>query len=653
MAAGPTVGQAPSYFAKAGSQGTETVVATKADAWHAAGFNGSGIKIGIIDTFLLSKWQAAVAAGEIAALPAGTFCRSNGADCSAQFWNIGDHGVAVAEVLTDMAPGATLYAATAGTTTDLKAAVDYFKSQGVRIISRSQTALYDGPGNGTGPMADVMAYAVSQGIAWINSAGNSGGFGSDPGTYFRQAWWDPNGNGWMDFGSAGNEYLAFTCSGRLINGLRWSDWAVGGRTDYDVEIYEEENDATKIYQSVADQTAGAPPLETALNCTSGSDLDYMSVKLHAANGGTTGDLLEFMTNDGGVELWSNPYSVTGPAADTNTPGTASVGAVDPPLGATIATYSAQGPTNDARIKPDLSAAAGMSSLTYGTFNGTSAATPAAAGAAAVMLGANPSLTPAQLVDNLRAAVVDRGSAGPDVVYGTGELNMPAPPASVPAPPPPATTAGVTVTSAFAAPVVRTLKGKFPVQVRWKTTGTQSQASVWRSLNGGAYTQGTIVGTTHKARVNMVLGKTNRFAVRAFDPAGTASDWRYTRAYKPRVIDDRDQKVRYGRGWRHFRQPGAWKGTLSSSQGARGSVRMRFKGSAVSLTVFRSANSGKVRVYIDGKPKVKLNLRASKVQARRVVLNYAFTTRGRHTIEVEPLTSGPRGLVFIDGFLVLG
>ena len=155
------------------------------------------------------------------------------------------------------------------------------------------------------------------------------------------------------------------------------------------------------------------------------------------------------------------------------------------------------------------------------------------------------------------------------------------------------------------------------------------------------------------RTKMVLDKRNYYAVRAFDKAGAASEFLVTRSYKPRVIDDRDPKVKYAKGWRHFRQKGSYEGTLSTSAGGRGSVRLAFKGSAVSLAVFRSANSGKVRIYIDGKPKMKLNLRSNKVQAKRVVLNYAFKDRGKHRIEVEPLTSGQKGLVFIDGFVVLG
>ena len=155
--------------------------------------------------------------------------------CAANIFEARDpHGVAVAEVVTDMAPGATLYLATVLTIVDMQAAVDWFAANGVRIINRSQTAPYDGPGDGTGDLATVMASAVSQGMTWFNSAGNSAAGPGRPGSYYRSAWSDPDLDGWMNF-PHGGEYLAFDCA--FINGLRWNDWGVN-RTDYDLYVYE-------------------------------------------------------------------------------------------------------------------------------------------------------------------------------------------------------------------------------------------------------------------------------------------------------------------------------------------------------------------------------------------------------------------------------
>jgi hypothetical protein len=329
-----------------------------------------------------------------------------------------------------------------------------------------------------------------------------------------------------------------------------------------------------------------------------------------------------------------------------------VGAVDPWNGVQIASYSSQGPTNDERVKPDLSAASNFSSVSWPpSFNGTSAATPVVAGAAAVLLSANPAATPAQLVDALKASVTDRGDPGPDNVFGTGELTLPAPPAPPPPPPPPPTT--VTVKSAVLVPILRSLKSNFPVQVRWKVDGTQASASVWRSVNKNDYTQGAAVGSKQRVRVKMTLGKSNQYAIRAIDAAGAPSAWYYTRIYHPRVIDDKDPKVKYARGWRHSRNKKAWKHTLTSSAGSHGSARLRFKGSSISLVMFRSANSGKVKIYLDGKAVGKVNLRSNRVQPKRVVANLYYAKRGTHVIELEPLTTGGRGVVFLDGFLVLG
>ena len=54
----------------------------------------------------------------------------------------------------------------------------------------------------------------------------------------------------------------------------------------------------------------------------------------------------------------------------------------------VAAYSSQGPTNDGRIKPDIAAPSCVPSTIYGPcFAGTSASSPAAAGVAALLLGA--------------------------------------------------------------------------------------------------------------------------------------------------------------------------------------------------------------------------------------------------------------------------
>ena len=54
------------------------------------------------------------------------------------------HGTGVAEVIHEMAPNAQIYGATVLSVVDLQAAVNYFASQGVDIISRSLTSGFDG-----------------------------------------------------------------------------------------------------------------------------------------------------------------------------------------------------------------------------------------------------------------------------------------------------------------------------------------------------------------------------------------------------------------------------------------------------------------------------------------------------------------------------
>ncbi len=99
------------------------------------------------------------------------------------------------------------------------------------------------------------------------------------------------------------------------------------------------------------------------------------------------------------------------------------------LGFSIASFSSRGPTLDNRIKPDVAApgvsitAASRTSATgYTTLSGTSMATPFVAGVAALMLDANPSLTPSDVKNKIMNTAIDWGPAGTDVDYGAGRLD---------------------------------------------------------------------------------------------------------------------------------------------------------------------------------------------------------------------------------------
>ena len=133
----------------------------------------------------------------------------------------------------------------------------------------------------------------------------------------------------------------------------------------------------------------------------------------------------FVVNSASNSGYNANHNTLGAPADGDS--VVAVGAVD---GSGIrASFSSVGPTTDppGRIKPDLMAmgegvyvARSSSTTSYGYSSGTSFSCPILAGAAALLLEVDPSLTPIQLRELLKSTASQPNS--PDNLYGWGIIN---------------------------------------------------------------------------------------------------------------------------------------------------------------------------------------------------------------------------------------
>ena len=193
-------------------------------AWEHDGYTGSTIKVGIIDRDF--KGFANLMGTE---LPGNTpiltrvYARcytAAGVDtdviadcedpCTVDCKSYVGHGTSVAEIIADVAPSATLYISDASEFNkkrDLKKTVEWMAGQGVKVINHSIGLDIKAPGDGSSGLPvgdnhilDVIDYAVTSGIIWVNSAGNDA----------EKTWYGPYregtvNNNWHEFYAADSD----------------------------------------------------------------------------------------------------------------------------------------------------------------------------------------------------------------------------------------------------------------------------------------------------------------------------------------------------------------------------------------------------------------------------------------------------------------
>lgn len=391
---------------------SEGVALMNVPRYHLNGVIGDGINIAIID----GGFEGAESLG--GDLDEWTYTDFSGEG----IYEGTDHGTACAEIVYDIAPGASFYFFKVGDLLDLENAKDRCIRNGVSIVNHSMAWLGTGFGDGRGRACDIANDAAENGILWVNSAGNYAN--SQHSGLFR----DADEDGWHDFTSSGVEllYLKDVEVGDTIEiWLTWNDWP-RSFADYDLRLFYDppSGELERVAES-SDLQAGTEPVESITYEVPVSG-QYGIAVLKAPN--ARSEIIKLWSEHELTEA-SSLVGTIGSPADAS--GALAVGAIfhrNWSRGA-IEPYSSLGPTSDGRIKPDLVAPTGVSTRSEGSegFFGTSAAAPHVAGAAALLLSGNPDLNLQALTNELISSTIDLGPTGKDNTFGHGKLVLPEPP----------------------------------------------------------------------------------------------------------------------------------------------------------------------------------------------------------------------------------
>ncbi|MBN1659114.1 MAG: FHA domain-containing protein [Anaerolineae bacterium] len=389
----------------------EGVSLTGADRWHTAGWTGESIRVGVLDLGF-DGYRALLGSDLPEQVVAASFVYGTEPDGSGEV-----HGTACAEIVHEMAPGAELYFAYYdGSTVSMGQAVDWLMAQGVHIISNSTTGVV-GPMDGTEPDAEMVDDVVRRGVLWVNSAGNSGML------HYRGEFEDSDGDAMHEFPDATEAMILYAYGPDVTIALNWNDWQ-SVREDYDLYLFDESGELMAAAEDIQDGTPGQYAAEVIALYGIPEGTYLIQIRGHAI---TQPGILDLYVHNAEIEFPVAEHSLCSPA---DAAGALAVGATEY-RDDSLAAYSSQGPSNDGRLKPDMSAPAGVSSASYApdVFDGTSASTPHVAGAAALVWSAFPDYTVDQVRQYLQNHALDLGPAGPDNAYGYGRLRLPDPPSA--------------------------------------------------------------------------------------------------------------------------------------------------------------------------------------------------------------------------------
>ena len=448
-----------------------------ADDLRAKGFNGAGVKVGVIsDSYNMAAAPATNATQDIASddLPgAVNTCGHTSVSTVADKPSAGtDEGRAMMQVVHDLAPGAALDFATASVSEPTFAAnITALADQGASVIVDDVSYL-DEPMYQDGIVEQAVTGVRARGVDYFSSSANNRYVkgGNEVGSYeavggYRPGTCPTGVVGYADchnFGTVGSPDNTFSYTNFASTNIRailnWAEpWNGGINTDFDILVVNETTNT--VLTTVATTNAGILGDQKAFEFYSVTQVAVANrglviARKSAAPPATTPRFKFIFVNNGGNPIdtieHATPVAGTGDVMGPTTFGhnggadAMSVGASDVRVATTLKTYSSYGPVTtlfgpvngvtpaaplaSPRVvaKPDLVASECQRNTFFGggsppRFCGTSAAAPHAAAVAALLRQKYPSASVAA-INNAMISTATPIAGVPASFQGGGLLN---------------------------------------------------------------------------------------------------------------------------------------------------------------------------------------------------------------------------------------